>query len=289
MSTVRRRNAYWLSPAPIALDASMATPAPANPKPGSAPGPPTSTTDNATDTPVPTSPDRITCADRPSATSTDEADELTAISSTLPANIQGNRPSWSRTAPGTPNAPPSSGTPATAAAHTPPTANASHIPLRTNGNSSSGSSRWGATKGITPRNAPATVAVAGLNTAIVTANAASETVACRPNNAVSTSDPADAARELTYSGAAALAMVMKALRSLTPAHPASQLPRHAHELLRRHGRGRRPRAPPHLDPRLRQHGLRGPPRIPHPVDQELRGTAADVVAAVVDGGEPEVS
>ncbi len=88
---------------------------------------------------------------------------------------------------------------------------------------------------MTPRSAPATVAVAGLNTAIVTANAASETVACRrPSSAVSTSDPADAARVVTYSGAAALAMVMKAVRSLTPTHPASQLPCHAHELLLHH-------------------------------------------------------
>ncbi|WP_267133401.1 hypothetical protein [Streptomyces sp. RB17] len=38
------------------------------------------------------------------------------------------------------------------------------------------------------------MAVAGLNTATVTAKAASDTVAYRPSSAVSTSEPADAAR-----------------------------------------------------------------------------------------------
>lgn len=89
-----------------------------------------------------------------------------------------------------------SGTAATTAAHTPPTANASHIPLRTSGSSSSGFSRWGVMNGITPRSAPATVAVAA-KTATATAKAASEAVACRPSSTVSTSEPADAARVVT--------------------------------------------------------------------------------------------
>ena len=97
----------------------------------------------------------------------------------------------------TPHTLPISGTAATAAAHTPPTANASHIPLRTSGSSPSGSSRCGATNGITPRSAPATVAVAGPKTASVTAKAASETVECRPRSAVSTREPAEAARVVT--------------------------------------------------------------------------------------------
>ncbi len=123
-----------------------------------------------------------------------------------------------------PDEPPSSGTAATATAQTPPTANAGHIPPRASGSSSSGSSRYGATKGITPRSAPATVAVAvavaGLKTATVTPNAARETVAWRPRSAVSTSETAAAASVDTYSGSAAPEMVVDAPRALTPASPA---------------------------------------------------------------------
>lgn len=53
------------------------------------------------------------------------------------------------------------------------------------------------TKGMTPRMAPATAAPAGLYTAMVTAKAASETVACRPGTAVSTRVPAEAATIVT--------------------------------------------------------------------------------------------
>lgn len=48
-----------------------------------------------------------------------------------------------------------------------------------------------ATNGITPRMAPEMAATAGLKTATVTANAASEVAPCRPSNAVSTREPAD--------------------------------------------------------------------------------------------------
>lgn len=50
---------------------------------------------------------------------------------------------------------------------------------------------------MTPRMAPATAAPAGLYTAMVTAKAASETVACRPSTAVSTRAPAEAATIVT--------------------------------------------------------------------------------------------
>ncbi len=67
---------------------------------------------------------------------------------------------------------------------------ASQRPSRTTGSRASGSSSWAAVKGMTPRRAPATVAVAGVYTAIVRANAASVAVACRPSTAVSTRAPA---------------------------------------------------------------------------------------------------
>ncbi|CAM5281238.1 hypothetical protein SBADM41S_04514 [Streptomyces badius] len=65
----------------------------------------------------------------------------------------------------------------------------SHMLSRTTGTRASGSSSCAATKGITPRMVPATVAVAGTYTAIVSANAASDAVACRPSTAVSTRPP----------------------------------------------------------------------------------------------------
>ncbi|MET8493812.1 hypothetical protein ABZW15_20540 [Streptomyces cellulosae] len=68
------------------------------------------------------------------------------------------------------------------------------------------------TNGITPRSAPATVAVAGLNTAVLTAKAASVAVEWLPSSAVSTRAPAEAAIIVRYSGSAAAAISVQVLR-----------------------------------------------------------------------------
>ncbi|MGP8296707.1 hypothetical protein ACTPOK_01805 [Streptomyces inhibens] len=65
--------------------------------------------------------------------------------------------------------------------------------MRRTGTSCAGSSWCSATKGITPRCAPAIAAVAGPKTAMVTARPASAVVAWWPRTAVSTKAPAEAA------------------------------------------------------------------------------------------------
>lgn len=82
--------------------------------------------------------------------------------SRTPADISsGNHPSSEVVASGTPVSRASRGTPATAAAPSTPTPRASQVPSRTTRRRASGSSRSAVTKGITPRTAPETAAIAG--------------------------------------------------------------------------------------------------------------------------------